>query len=55
MIEEVLGKDDDRPAILRITTKRDGDRIEALKQVDFQDDDKIEWLSRNRTKLKLVP
>jgi hypothetical protein len=54
MVEEVLAKDDDRPALLRITTKRDGDSIVALKQVDFQDDDKSEWLSRNRTKLTLI-
>jgi hypothetical protein len=53
MVEEVLGQDNNRPAILRITTKRDGDSLEALKQVDFQDDDKVEWLSRNRTRLKV--
>jgi hypothetical protein len=51
MVEEVLGQDDNRPAMLRITTTRDGDSLVALKQVDFQDDDKVEWLSRNRTKL----
>jgi hypothetical protein len=51
MVEEVLGQDNNRPALLRITTKRDGDSLEALKQVDFQDDDKQEWLSRNRTRL----
>jgi hypothetical protein len=54
MIEEVLGQDDNRPALLRITTTRDGNRLEALKQVDFQDDDKVEWLSRNRTRLTLI-
>jgi hypothetical protein len=53
MVEEVMGQDNNRPAILRITTKRDGDSMEALKQIDFQDDDKDEWLSRNRTKLKV--
>lgn len=53
MVEEVLGQDNNRPALLRITTKRDGDSMEALKQVDFQDDDKNEWLSRNRVRLKL--
>jgi hypothetical protein len=51
MVEEVLGQDNNRPALLRITTIRDGDSLVALKQVDFQDDDKQEWLSRNRTKL----
>jgi hypothetical protein len=53
MVEEVVGEDDDRPAILRITTKRDGNSVESLKQVDFQDDGKNEWLSRNRTRLTL--
>jgi hypothetical protein len=51
MVEEVLGQDDNRPAILRTTTTRDGDSLESLKQVDFQDDDKAEWLSRNRLRL----
>lgn len=54
MVEEASAEDDNRPAILRITTTRNGDTLEALKQVDFQDDDKAEWLSRNRTKLKLT-
>lgn len=51
MVEETLGKDDNRPAILRLTTTRDGDRIETIKQIDFQDDDKAEWVTRNRTRL----
>ena len=51
MVEETLGKDDDRPAMLRLTTKRDGDKIETVKQIDFQDDDKAEWITRNRTLL----
>jgi hypothetical protein len=54
MIEEVLAQDDNRPAIVRITTTRDGNSLQALKEVDFQDDDKAEWLSRNRTKLTLL-
>jgi hypothetical protein len=54
MIEEVVGQDNNRPAILRITTTRDGNSLQALKEVDFQDDDKAEWLSRNRTKLRLL-
>jgi len=54
MVEQSLGRDDDRPAILRLTTVRDGNTIETLKQVDFQDDDKTEWLTRNRTRLKRV-
>jgi hypothetical protein len=51
MIEETLGKDNNRPATLRLTTTRNGDKIETLKQVDFQDDEKAEWLTRNRTRL----
>jgi hypothetical protein len=39
---------------VRITTTRDGNSLQALKEVDFQDDDKAEWLSRNRTKLTLL-
>jgi hypothetical protein len=54
MIEEVTAKDNNRPAVLRLTTTRTGDKIETLKQVDFMDDDKQEWLSRNRTKLMRV-
>lgn len=54
MIEETKGSDDDRPATLRLTTVRDGDRLETLKQVDFLDDDKSEWLTRNRTRLTRV-
>lgn len=54
MVEESLGKDDDRPAILRLTTTRDGNKIETVKQVDFQDDDKSEWITRNRTRLTRV-
>ena len=45
------GEDDNRPATLRLTTVRDGDRVETLKEVDFLDDDKSEWLTRNRTRL----
>jgi len=54
MVEEALGKDDDRPAMLRLTTTRDGDSIETLKQIDFQDDDKTEWITRNRTRLSRI-
>lgn len=54
MIEEVKADDDDRPAMLRETTMRDGNKIETLKQVDFLDDDKQEWISRNRTKLTKI-
>lgn len=51
MVEEVLGKDDDRSALLRYTTTRDGDKIETIKTVDFQDDMAAEWITRNRTRL----
>jgi hypothetical protein len=51
MVEETLGKDDNRPATLRLTTTRDGNKVETLKQVDFQDDDRMEWITRNRTRL----
>lgn len=54
MIEETKSEDDNRPATLRLTTVRDGDRVETLKQVDFLDDSKSEWLDRNRTRLMLV-
>jgi hypothetical protein len=51
MVEEVLGKDNNRPALLRYTTTRNGDSIETLKQVDFQDDETSEWMTRNRTRM----
>jgi hypothetical protein len=51
IVEETSGMDDNRPATLRTTTTRDGDHIIAVKQVDFQDDDKAEWMVRNRTRL----
>lgn len=54
MVEESIGKDDDRPATLRLTTTRDGDGIETVKQIDFQDDEKAEWITRNRTRMTRV-
>lgn len=51
MVEEVLGKDDNRPVLLRYTTTRNGDSVETLKQVDFQDDGASEWITRNRTRM----
>jgi hypothetical protein len=54
MVEESLGKDDNRAAMLRLTTTRDGDKMETVKQIDFQDDDKAEWITRNRTRLTRV-
>jgi hypothetical protein len=54
MVEEARGTDDERPATLRLTTVRDGAALETLKEVDFLDDAKAEWLSRNRTRLTKV-
>jgi hypothetical protein len=54
MVEEVKAMDDDRAAMIRLTTTRNGNAVETLKQVDFLDDDKQAWLSRNRTKLMRV-
>jgi hypothetical protein len=54
MIEETKSEDDSRPAMLRLTTVRNGDSVETLKEVDFLDDTKTEWVKRNRTRLKLV-
>ncbi len=51
MIEEVDGMDNNRPARLRLTTVRKGDSLQTLKEVDFLDDKKDEWLARNRTTL----
>jgi hypothetical protein len=51
LIETSDGTDDDRPATLRLTTTRKGSQIVTLKEVDFRDDAKTEWLVRNRTTL----
>jgi hypothetical protein len=51
MIEETKSEDDDRPAMLRLTTVRNGDTVQTLKQVDFLDDAKTEWVTRNRVTL----
>jgi hypothetical protein len=52
MIETSSGRDDDRPATLRLTTTRSGTKLVTLKEVDFSDDSKAEWLVRNRTTLE---
>jgi hypothetical protein len=54
MVEEAKSEDDDRPAMLRLTTVRNGDSVETLKEVDFLDDAKTEWMKRNRTRLTRV-
>lgn len=51
VVEETKGSDDNRPAMLRLTTTRNGDALETLKEVDFLDDEKVVWLTRNRTRL----
>ena len=51
LVEIEIATDDDRPATIRVTTTRDGDKLVALKEVDFTDDAKAEWLTRNRTTL----
>jgi hypothetical protein len=43
--------DDNRPATLRETMTRDGDRVTTVKEVDFLDDTGENWLARNRTVL----
>ena len=45
------GRDDDRPARIRETTTRNGGTIVTLKEVDFQDDTGVVWLTRNRRTL----
>lgn len=52
VVAETLGTDDGRPATIRETTTRDGRSLVTLKEVDFQDDDREEWLQRNRTVLE---
>ena len=54
MVEETKATDDDRPATLRLTTVRNGDALETLKQVDFLDDAKSEWVTRNRMRLMRI-
>ena len=54
VIAETDGEDDSRPATIRETTTRTGAELVTLKEVDFGDDDKEEWLQRNRTVLTKV-
>ena len=48
------GTDDNRPARIRITVERDGDRITSSKSVRFLDDDGGEYFERNGTDLRLA-
>ena len=52
MVETTAGSDDDRPATIRLTTRRTGAALETLKEVDFTGDGKEQWLVRNRTALR---
>ena len=54
LVETETGTDDNRPATIRLTTVRDGGKLVTLKEVDFTDDTKAEWLVRNRTTLERV-
>ena len=54
IVSDREGEDDDRPARIRETTVRDGDTVTSTKEVDFADDDRDEWLVRNRTVLTRV-
>lgn len=55
LVEEIEGTDDNRSARIRLTTTRTSDKLSTLKQVDFSDDTKSEWLVRNRTTLERSP
>ena len=54
LVAETDGRDDDRPARLRVTTVRDGAVMTTLKEVDFLDDAGEAWIQRNRTTLTRV-
>jgi len=51
LTETETATDDDRPATIRLTTVRDGEKVVTLKEVDFTDDTGETWLQRNRTTL----
>ncbi len=48
------GTDDNRPARIRITAERDGNRLTGSKSVRFLDDDSGEFFERNGSDLRLV-
>lgn len=54
VVAETDGMDDNRPATIRETTRRNGPNLVTLKEVDYSDDDKEEWLQRNRTTIEKV-
>lgn len=51
IISAADANDDDRPARIRITITREGDKMTSLKEVDFSDDTSESWLQRNRQTL----
>ena len=53
IVYEHNGSDDNRPARIRHTTKRDGDRMISSKSVRFLDDDSAEFFERNGADLTL--
>lgn len=54
IVATVTATDDDRPALLRETTTRDGNVMTTLKEVDFLDDAGEAWIARNRTTLTRI-
>ena len=48
------GTDDDRPARIRHTIARDGERMTSTKSVRFLDDDSDEFFERNGSDMQLV-
>ena len=48
------GQDDDRPAHLRLTLTRTGAHYDTLKEVDFSDDNRTEWVVRNKSSLARI-
>ncbi|WP_157083057.1 hypothetical protein [Novosphingobium lentum] len=59
VIETEQGLDDDRPATIRVTTRRDGNALTSLKEVRFTaakaGETPGEWFVRNRTTLTRIP
>ena len=51
---EQEGTDGNRPARIRITAERDGDRMTSKKSVRFLDDPEGEFFERNGSELRLV-
>ena len=54
VVAQTDGRDDNRPATIRETTTRNGPQLVTLKEVDYSDDEKEEWLQRNRTVIEKI-